>query len=83
MDMDWESMTAEEAEALAAGMQAAECSYSKSELASMRLEQEILEAEGGHHTRLRRIKPPPCTYCGGEGGEPGREPCPVCLDGRK
>ena len=46
------------------------------------------EIEKARKILLRTVNPDEaqgesCTYCGGEGGEPGREPCPVCLDGRK
>ena len=98
MDIDWESMTPEEAEALAAGMQAAEenqkkalqarCDFLETRITDAFYALGYGEVKKARKILLGAVNPKEaveevCSYCGGEGGEPGREPCPVCLDGRK
>ena len=71
---DWEGMTAEQAEALAAGLQAEEEAY-RSQL-----------GVGFIYLASGLYAEEACTYCGGRGGEPASVdlyvPCPMCNDGR-
>ena len=83
----WDSMTPAEAEALAAGMQAAEERQEKALQARCDAFYALGygEVEKARKILLGAVNPKEaCTYCGGEGGEPAGldyyVPCPMCGD---